>query len=48
MGNSSDTVYWQVADQPGKEGPGCLFKGDSGKKEVNMVCHLGKESREEM
>ena len=33
----SDEKYWQVADQPGREGPDYLFKGDSESKEVKKV-----------
>lgn len=30
----SDKIYWQVADQPGKEGPDSLVMVDSEDKEV--------------
>lgn len=32
----SDKVYWQVADQPGKEGPNYLVMGDLVKKEEEV------------
>jgi hypothetical protein len=37
----SDTIYWQVADQPGKGGPKIFFKDDSEDEEEKQVCcHL--------
>ena len=35
----SDKIYWQVADQPGKEGPDSLVMVDLEGKEENKDCH---------
>jgi hypothetical protein len=38
----SDKVYWQVADQPGKEGPNYLLMDDSEDKEEKKVLSSSK------
>lgn len=35
----SDNMYWQVADQPAKEGPNSLVMVDLEGKEVKKGCH---------
>lgn len=44
----SDTMYWQVADRPGMEGPEYLVRDDSEVKEEGMVIifeQAGKERK---
>ena len=38
--NAIRQVYWQVADQPEREGPKCFFKVDSVEKEEAVGYHL--------
>lgn len=45
----SDKIYWQVADQPGKEGPESLVMVDSVDKEVkNGLSSLNQKRNHEI
>lgn len=45
----SDKIYWQVADQPGKEGPESLVMVDSVDKEVKKgLSSLNQEKNHEI
>jgi hypothetical protein len=42
----SDKIYWQVADQPGRDDPNCLVMVDLVGKEVKRVDILEPDKEE--